>query len=107
MLNVFRGSKVNPSVFGIKVCSTQDWFGIGLFVFYCMCVTYYSVMMYIREQKLKLQYGSLSSSELLLTNDKIIKLLVFSFLGGWISGALGMGGGSVFNPLLLSLGVPP
>jgi hypothetical protein len=44
MLNVFRGSKVNPSVFGIKVCSSQDWFGIGLFVVYCMCVTYYSVM---------------------------------------------------------------
>ena len=36
----------------------------------------------------------------------IVKLLVFSFIGGWISGALGMGGGSVFNPLLLSIGVP-
>lgn len=33
--------------------------------------------------------------------------MFFAFTGGWISGALGMGGGSIFNPLLLSFGVPP
>lgn len=27
--------------------------------------------------------------------------------GGWVSGALGLGGGSIFNPLMISLGVPP
>ena len=42
-----------------------------------------------------------------MTGRNLTKLLVFAFLGGLISGALGMGGGSVFNPLLLSLGVPP
>jgi hypothetical protein len=31
----------------------------------------------------------------------------FGFFGGWISGALGLGGGAIFNPVLLSLGVPP
>ena len=35
------------------------------------------------------------------------KLLWISFIGGWVSGALGLGGGSIFNPLLLSLGCPP
>jgi len=30
-----------------------------------------------------------------------------SYVGGWVSGALGLGGGSIFNPLLLSMGVPP
>ena len=28
-------------------------------------------------------------------------------MGGWVSGALGLGGGAIFNPLLLSMGVPP
>ena len=37
----------------------------------------------------------------------MIKLVFFSFIGGWVSGALGLGGGSIFNPLLLSMGVPP
>ena len=34
-------------------------------------------------------------------------LLIFAFLGGWVSGAFGLGGGSVFNPLMIELGVPP
>lgn len=36
-----------------------------------------------------------------------MRLLAGSFVGGWVSGALGLGGGSIFNPLLLSLGCPP
>ena len=34
-------------------------------------------------------------------------VLVLGFLGGWVAGALGLGGGTIFNPLLLKLGVPP
>jgi len=34
-------------------------------------------------------------------------LLFFAFVGGWVSGALGLGGGSIYNPLLISMGVPP
>jgi uncharacterized membrane protein YfcA len=33
--------------------------------------------------------------------------LIYSFLGGWVAGAIGLGGGSIFNPLLLKLNVPP
>lgn len=33
--------------------------------------------------------------------------MIFAFIGGWVSGALGLGGGAIFNPLLLSMGVPP
>jgi uncharacterized membrane protein YfcA len=31
----------------------------------------------------------------------------YAFIGGLVSGALGLGGGAIFNPLLLSMGVPP
>ena len=34
-------------------------------------------------------------------------LLVFAFVGGWVSGAFGLGGGSIFNPLMIELGVSP
>jgi len=33
--------------------------------------------------------------------------LCYGFLGGWVAGALGLGGGSIYNPALLSLGVNP
>ena len=35
------------------------------------------------------------------------RVFALSFAGGFVSGALGLGGGSIFNPLLLSLGLPP
>ena len=42
-----------------------------------------------------------------MKGGNLFKLIFFSFVGGWVSGALGLGGGSIFNPLLLSFGVPP
>lgn len=33
-------------------------------------------------------------------------VLGLGFGGGWVAGALGLGGGVIFNPLLLSMGVP-
>ena len=49
----------------------------------------------------------MAPSDLKLTNSVVFKLVVFAFLGGFMSGALGLGGGAIFNPLLLSLGVLP
>ena len=38
---------------------------------------------------------------------KLWQLLGLGFVGGWVAGALGLGGGSIYNPALLSMGVPP
>lgn len=42
-----------------------------------------------------------------MKGKNLVKLMFFSLMGGWVSGAFGLGGGAVFNPLLLSFGVPP
>jgi len=59
------------------------------------------------EQNLKSKFEKGNKNEIALTNKTLVKLIVFSLMGGWISGALGLGGGMIFNPLLMSLGVPP
>ena len=41
------------------------------------------------------------------TNLVVRKLIIYAFLGGWVSGALGLGGGAIFQPVMLSMGVPP
>lgn len=46
-------------------------------------------------------------SDIFFTRPVVIRLFIFAFLGGWVSGALGLGGGAIFNPLLLSYGLPP
>jgi uncharacterized membrane protein YfcA len=33
--------------------------------------------------------------------------LTIGFVGGWIAGALGLGGGSIYNPALLTMGIHP
>lgn len=47
------------------------------------------------------------ASELKYRGRPLFYLLFFAFVGGWVSGAFGLGGGSVFNPLMIELGVPP
>ena len=42
-----------------------------------------------------------------MTGKSLIKLIFLSLCAGWLAGALGMGGGVIFNPLLMSLGHPP
>jgi uncharacterized membrane protein YfcA len=62
----------------------------------------------LKEQSLKIKLGvGLAPSDLTLTAFVIFKLVAFAFLGGFMSGALGLGGGAIFNPILLSLGVLP
>lgn len=41
------------------------------------------------------------------SGKQLRSLLVGALFGGWVGGALGLGGGSIFNPLMISLGVPP
>lgn len=108
MLNIYRGSQKKPSIFGVTSCSPLDWIGLAVFMTFCCLMTSYSVMSQQKEQALKIKYGEgLMISEIPLNGLPLLKLLFFAFVGGWISGALGMGGGSIFNPLLLSFGVPP
>ena len=49
----------------------------------------------------------LHSSDVILDSSKLKKLIGISTIGGFVSGTFGLGGGTIFNPLLLSFGVPP
>ena len=49
----------------------------------------------------------LAKSDVKFERKVVTKLVIFALMGGWVSGALGLGGGAIFNPLLLSMGVPP
>jgi len=44
---------------------------------------------------------------LIFEGKTLRNVLGLGFGGGWVAGALGLGGGVIFNPLLLAMGVPP
>ena len=107
-VNLWRGSKRTPSLFGVEVCSVADWSSIGIYAAICFGLTAYNVRMEQQEQEIKRKYaGGLAEGVIDLRGGNLLYLLLFSFLGGFVAGALGLGGGAIFNPLLLSMGVPP
>lgn len=56
--------------------------------------------------KLKVGYNYLETD--FIWNVKgVIKLGIFSLIGATIATMVGVGGGIIYNPLLLSLGIPP
>ena len=42
-INLYRGSKKNPSMFGIKRCSGADWTSLVIFVILCGSISFYSL----------------------------------------------------------------
>lgn len=107
-VNIWRGSKSSSSVFGVETCSIEDWFSLVIFLIYCIIVSTIGVKQTQHEQYLKIKYGTgLANSDIKLEGSNLIKLIGFSYVGGFVSGAFGLGGGAIFNPLLLSFGVPP
>lgn len=68
-----------------------------------------AVRMLRNEQALKKKYGNvnLEESDVILNNKNITILILLGFMGGMLAGALGLGGGVIFNPVLLAMGLPP
>jgi uncharacterized membrane protein YfcA len=81
---------------------------MAFFVILCPIVTAYSLLNVRRELDLKKHFNKgLCSTDMDYTKDVVTKLIIYSFLGGWVSGALGLGGGAIFQPVMLSMGIPP
>lgn len=108
LVTFLRGNSKAPSVVGIKRCSPLDWIIQLLYIGVCLICTSLAIKIVKKEQALKTKLGKgMVESDLRFQGNTLLKLVIFAFLGGWVSGALGLGGGAIFNPLLLSMGVPP
>ena len=70
--------------------------------------SFLGVVLNRKEQALKQKVGrGRGPSDISFEGKQLFNLCFFAFVGGWVSGALGLGGGSIFNPLMISMGVPP
>jgi uncharacterized membrane protein YfcA len=89
-------------------CSVVGWLLVAVFLTICTLCTIFGIKKVNKEQELKKKVGKgLAKSDVKFERAIVGKLVIFALLGGWVSGALGLGGGAIFNPLLLSMGVPP
>lgn len=55
-----------------------------------------------------MKYGiNFVEGDVIFEGKALTVLICIGFIGGLVAGALGLGGGSIYNPALLSLGVHP
>ena len=106
MISLYRsyGDKID-----VTRCSFFDWLAVFIYVNLIILLILISVKLYRYEYNLKVKYGGigLCDSDIVLDKYNLRKLLCLGFFGGFIAGAFGLGGGVVFSPILLSLGMPP
>ena len=71
-------------------------------------MTWVAIKINAKEQKLKIKYQvNYKEGDVKFEGKALVVLVLIGFIGGLVAGALGLGGGSVYNPALLALGVHP
>lgn len=107
-VNFVRGTKSFNSIIGIDQCSVAGWGVFVVFCIICLIVSYKNTKQLIHEQSLKKKYGKgLCKSDLLLEGGTTLKLLSGALFGSWMGVTFGLGGGIVFNPIQIEMGVNP
>lgn len=107
-MNLLMPSEHSPSIIGIERCSGHQ-FSLQLgFLVTCTMVTLIAIRINQREQHLKIKYNvNYKNGDIKFSGNALMQLTCLGFVGGLVAGALGLGGGSIYNPALLTLGVHP
>ena len=90
-------------------CSTVDWIVFISFFIIMAILLFLAIKNVASEQTIKEKYGkvNLVPSDLVFKGSVLRGVQLLGFGGGFVAGALGLGGGVIFNPYLISMGVPP
>ena len=108
LMNYLNPSSHIESPIGISMCGFLYWFIQFLFVCLCGVMTWVAVRIASSEQKVKVKYGvNHLETDVILEGKALIIIILIGLIGGLVAGALGLGGGSIYNPALLALGVHP
>lgn len=107
-MNILLASKSQESPIGVSMCSGVYWTVEVMFILMCALMTWLSVKVNSTEQKLKIKYGvNFNEGDVIFEGKALTTIILIGLIGGLVAGALGLGGGSIYNPALLSLGVHP
>ena len=103
-----RGSKKAASVIGIEHCSALDWTLFAVFVAAMLGTVVFVVRLMDKQERQKEEAGyKRSPGDITFNLQNSIKFCIIGLIGGLCAGGLGIGGGMIFNPLLLGLGSLP
>ena len=105
-INLLQPASAHDSPIGIKECSVGYWSLIAVLLLTCVAVTVLAIKINQGEQAIKIKYGvNYLETDPLYEGANLRTLVLIGFLGGLIAGALGLGGGSIYNPAFLEMGI--
>ena len=108
LISLLKGSKQITSIVNIEVCSVLFW--LIEFTYFPITI----LLVYIIANNIKKEYNYRKSinyrflpSDIQWNNKNIVKYSFIGIITGILSGTLGIGGGSILVPLLLTFGIQP
>jgi uncharacterized membrane protein YfcA len=108
VIELMRGHKHFHSLVGIKSCSIGDFALLGMIFDICILSMLLIVKMVRQRHKDKEEVGyKFHSADLKYNNGTIVRLAILGVCGGVSGGCLGIGGGMIFNPMLMDMGMLP
>jgi len=107
LVSLFRGSKRNPSIVNMQKCSSADMGILTMYLFVCFIVCFLQLNRCQLEEKLKqiTKLGTCKSD--ISYQGKSLTYLSIAALGGGFASSVGLGGGVVWNPVIIGMGFPP
>jgi len=107
VINLLRGSKANPSIIGITACGAPNWLlFVSFLVIAAVCFVIQVFRCQYEEQLKKRTNMGICKSDVSLQGSSL-RSLVLGSLGGGLCSSLGLGGGFIWNPIIIGLGFPP
>ena len=105
---MIRGSPKNESIVGMDKCGAGSWCLLASFILLCLILTWFNVKQVKKEDALKRKLNAQVPSDINVNDARSLAfILVMAFVGSFLGNALGLGGGFIYNPVQLSIGVAP
>lgn len=107
LVNLLRGTPKFESIIGLSSCDWESLCILAAFFVVCVLVTWYNIRAIVKEQALKQKFGKFHKSQEVYSRPNLPKLLFMSFISAFIGQMFGLGGGIIYQPLLIKLGMHP
>lgn len=107
LYGLLKGSSTTKSIANLDKCDPIQIVILVILTISVGLIQIYSVIIVMKEQKLKLKYNCHEEHEIKYTLKKCLMLVSVSFIIGILANILGVGGGFVIFPLIILFGGSP
>lgn len=107
LYSFLKGNSSLKSIIGLSTCHWGQWVMLGVVILLMAAIQILSIKIVLNEQRTKQEHNYLADHEMVFTKGKIMIMILFGLIVGFLANILGLGGGFVIFPFFVLLGVSP